>query len=265
MKSTIRASNLSSVVLCFLILSAAVTHAQTLTSTFMFVGTGTVGVQAFTNAEIAISTVGLAADVTGSLETGQVSLASQSTSIWISGVGSYQISEPAGLSVQVSPLDVAPGASATQAIDLSVSGQNVVSVTTETTTPWDLQGTYFAVPVFTQVAGGRLDFSPPAGQVQNWSNLPVLTSDGFVLNLATAEGFIPISFQSVRSGGLVCNGTPVGAVADIQTAINEALGLAPATAAMETDGIANIVPVERETEAVLGCGVTVTTPAAGND
>jgi hypothetical protein len=227
----------------------------------MFIGTGTIGTQAFTNAETAISTVGFTADVSGSTATGYVSLTSQSTSVWVSGVGTFQINEPTGISVQTAPSDVAPGTSVTQVIYLTISGQYVVSVTTVTTSPWDLSSTYFGAPVFGQTSSGSFGFNPPDGQLENWNRLPVLTTDGYTLNFDSTNGFVPMTFQAVLSAGVVCSRSPVGNVTDIQTVINEALGTAPATTNMNGDGVVNIVDVQLVTDSVLGCGVNSATLA----
>ena len=228
--------------------------AQTLTCGFQFIGSGTIGSQAFTNSEIVISTVGLTADVVGSIAAGSISLTNQSASIWIAGAGTFQINEPAGISVQIAPIGAASGTSVTQVINLVISGQDVVSVTSMTTSPWDLSSTDFGNPVFGQTTGGSFGFNPPDGQLQNWNLLPVLTSDGFGLNLNSTNGLIPMTFQAVRNAGPACHGNPGGDGGVAQRLVYEALGIQPAIMDVNGDGVVNIEDIQNLIDAALGCG-----------
>lgn len=239
------------------VLCAVAGNAQTLTCSFQFIGSGTAGAQAFLNADIVISTAGFTDGVSGSVAAGTETLATQTTSIWISGVGMFQINEPAGISVQTSPADAAPGASVTQVIDLVISGQAVVSVTLATTSPWNLSGTYFGPPIFGEAPNGAFGFNPPDGQLQNWNLLPVLTTDGFTLNLYSTSGLMPMAFGAVLNPGALCAGIPIGNVSDVRSLIDQVLGIQPAA----IDGNANVANVQSVIEGVLGCGTTGPTAA----
>jgi hypothetical protein len=81
--------------------------AQTLTCTFQFTGSGTLGTHAFTNAAITITTVGKTADIAVTpigntpITTGQAryDLVNTSASILISGLGSSQFTVPTKVEV----------------------------------------------------------------------------------------------------------------------------------------------------------------------
>ena len=88
----------------------------------------------------------------------------------------------------------------------------------------------------------------------DWNASPVIATSGYTLNLYTES--TPIIFQAVLTAGVPCAGSQSGNVADMQAVINEALGIAPAEADMNGDGVVNVVDVQLVTNAVLGCGVT---------
>ncbi|HEX3747397.1 MAG TPA: hypothetical protein VHW09_25850 [Bryobacteraceae bacterium] len=236
--------------------------AQAITCNFQFIGSGTIGPQAFTNAEIALSTVGLTSDVSVSTAPESVNLLNQSATIWVSGVGRFHINEPTGISLRTSPDDAAPGSSVSQAIDFTVSGQDLVSVTSVTTAPWDLLTTYFGLPGFGPTSSGTFGLNPPNGQLQNWNSLPVLTTDGSALNFYSTIGFIAMSFQAVFTPLGPCTGTPSGTVLDIEAEIGQALGEVPALSDINADGSVNVVDVKGLINGVLGCGVRSRTQGA---
>ena len=227
-------------------------NATTLKCAFQFVGSGTIGTQTFTNAEIAISTVGDTADVTGAIGTGRVSMPTQSTAIWVSGVGTFEINEPAGVSVQTAPIGGSSGSTVTQLVTLTLSGEDVASVTSITSAPWDLLSSYIGLPAFGQGPDGSFEFNPPGGQLKNWAVLPVLTAEGYDVTLQSTSELIPMTFQALIT--LSCSGTSEGSVAEVQAVVNEALGAQPVTVDLNGDGIVNVADIQAVTDFVLGCG-----------
>jgi hypothetical protein len=225
--------------------------AQTLTGTFQFVGSGTVGTQSFTNANITITTVGFTGNVSGSLASGFVYLTNYFTSILVVGAGTFQFAGQTFIDLEIAPSDAAPGTLVAQDIFFAgPEGQYLVWVTSTTTNPWNLLGTF--------------GFTTPSGATTNWNRFPIITSDGYTLNLySTSAGWIPVAFQAVLTPGVPCAGTQIGNVADVRAVINESLGAAQADADINGDSVVNVVDVQLVTNAVLGCWTTTsgTTPA----
>jgi hypothetical protein len=124
-----------------------------------------------------------------------------------------------------------------------------------TTTPWDMKSTVLINTTSqNNIVMGWID--------EGWANSPVLTSEGYTIDLYAAYVGDAVDFQAVLAPGVPCSGTASGNVADVQALIHEALGTAPAGADMNGDGVVNVVDVQLMTNAVLGCGVTGTTPAS---
>jgi hypothetical protein len=242
--------------LCLLIFTVCGACAQTLTCMFDFIGSGTIGTTTFTNAEVLITTVGFTANAIASTAAGSASLANDSASIVVYGVGTFHLSGPTGISSQLTPTDAAPGTSVNQAISFTVAGQPLVLLSAVTTSPWAMWNTYLGPPAFDQNSDGTFSLSPADGQLENWNSLPVITLDGYTINLYSTTGSIPVTFQALLSAGVPCPGTPNGDVSDVQAVVNEALGVEPATTDMNGDGIVSVVDVRAVTDAVLGCGAT---------
>jgi hypothetical protein len=229
--------------------------AQTLTCTFQFVGSGTVGTQSFTNADITITTVAFTANINQYAygpPPDVTIIGNTSTSIAISGVGTFQFLAATEVVVVTSPAGAASGTFALQAFELEFSGDYVVVESTgspPTIGPWTTLTSYGPVTL-------------SEGYVAGWNVNPVITTSGYTLSVYTPGNYIPITFQAVFTPGVPCAGTPSGNVADVQEEINEALGTSPANADMNGDGVVNVVDVQLVTNAVLGCGVSGTTPAS---
>src|SRR5215831_10513320 len=82
--------------------------AQTLTCSFQFSGSGTIGTQKFTNAAITVTTVG---DTSNRLSSGagEYYINNTSASISVSGIGTFQFKTPPPTGVFVNPANAAPG------------------------------------------------------------------------------------------------------------------------------------------------------------
>jgi hypothetical protein len=78
-------------VICLLTFGAVAGMAQTLTCTFQFIASGTLGTQTFTNAAITITTT---ANRQPKLDSRQYSIVNDSVSISISEVGTFQFTAP---------------------------------------------------------------------------------------------------------------------------------------------------------------------------
>ena len=129
-----------------------------------------------------------------------------------------------------------------QALYLRFYGNYLIQITTPSTAdPWTTLNSIGPLPSL-------------AGFVMDWNASPVIATSGYTLNLYTES--TPIIFQAVLTAGVPCAGSQSGNVADMQAVINEALGIAPAEADMNGDGVVNVVDVQLVTNAVLGCGVT---------
>jgi hypothetical protein len=196
--------------------------------------------QSFTNANITITTIGFTAELTGAVSQGYASLDTDSTSILVSGVGTFQLMMPATISVSTIPSDVAPGTTVSEFLYFIESGVPLVGASTSTTTPWSMLGPVGPI--------SSLD-----GMLSEWNWAPVLTADGYTVNLYGAS--IQLTFQALLGPGVPCASSPSGNVADVQSVINEALGVAPADADTNGDGVVNVVDVQAVASAVLGCGV----------
>src|ERR1035437_8547252 len=107
-----------------LTLGAFAVTAQTLTCTFQFTGSGTLGTQTFTNAAITITTVGNTANrKSGYISSSQPGyyIVNDSASASISGVGTFQFTVPTQTTV-VTPGNNAPGTGNTEFIFGDVTG-----------------------------------------------------------------------------------------------------------------------------------------------
>jgi probable HAF family extracellular repeat protein len=183
--------------------------AQTLTCTFQFTGSGTLGAQAFTNAAVTITTVANTTNISGSLAAGSTSLTNASASILVAGVGGYYFTVPTSISVEVAPAGASPGRSVAEDISFSSFGTPLVVVTTVTTTPWNMLS-----------ALGQL--ITPNGELDQWNNNAITTSGGTV-NLYSTSGSIPVTVQAALTSAPVY--TPIaypGASETAAYAINDA-------------------------------------------
>jgi hypothetical protein len=227
--------------------------AQTLTCTFQFVASGTVGAQTFTKANITITTVGFTGNITPK-EQGLVVISNTSASINISGVGTFQFVNATSVAVNIFPVKIAaPGTWVSEGFYFDSRG-----------TP---SGDLLSVGQITIAKGDEWNMLTSVGPfsdyitTQLWNYSPVLVSDGYTLNLY--DGNSPFStFQAVLTPGVPCSGSPSGNVADVQAVLTESLGTTPADADLNGDGVINVVDVQLVTNAVLGCGVSGTTPAS---
>jgi hypothetical protein len=229
----IHAAKLTAITSFLLTFGAFAGRAQTLTCTFQFVGSGTIGTRSFTNASITITTV-------GSREDGYSSeyfayIRNTAATIVISGIGPNQFLASTETSVGVFGLPIMSTVASYETFSFSVGNATLI----------DAYGT-----AGLWVMGSSVGPLSLAGSFQNWNVSPVITTDGYTLTLN--DGPTELTFQAA----LPCPGIPSGNVADVQSVINQALGAVPPTA---PTGIAvDVVSVQFAVNAALGCTISGT-------
>jgi hypothetical protein len=229
----------ATVIILQLTLGAFAAIAQTLTCTFQFNASGTVGPQDFSSADITITTTGFTGTIGAGYIADGATLYNTASSITISGVGTFQFWAPTAISAFTLP----SGTSVYQYIYFEVTGVMPLtpviyaSSVSPTTDPW-----------------GMLSSVGPISFPAEIEGCCGLASNGQTLNLYDA--FTPVTFQATLSPGVPCAGSSVGNVADVQAVINESLGVTPPDADLNGDGVVNVVEVQIVSNDALGCGVT---------
>ena len=186
MKTAIRVS-----LIWVLVCGAFAGMAQTLTCTFQFIGTGTIGTRSFTNATVTVTTVGSTTSLQPNGQAGY-SLVNDSASISISGIGSFQFTVPLFTFVST-PGNNAPGTGTTQVGFGNAQSGNLTSyagVIIEWFSGfngWDMHSSMGPI----QLRGTILD----------WSQTIIKTNGG-VVNLYDQDYQIPltITFQATLTG-----------------------------------------------------------------
>ena len=110
--------------------------AQTLTCTFQFVGSGTIGTQSFTNANMTITTVGFTANL--ELDGLQSILINDSASVWISGLGTFDITVPFETQAISQTSDGPSGSVVDEQFSFGMIGGYLVEVITTVPTLWNM-------------------------------------------------------------------------------------------------------------------------------
>jgi hypothetical protein len=223
-------------------------NAQTLTCTFQFTDSGTLGTQSIDNAEITITTVGFIGNIVdGFAGSGGTGLYNTSASIAISGVGTFPFTAQTGITAFTEPTNGTP---VYQYIYFEATGQLPLTTviyansSSATTNPWGMASSVGPLPLM--------------AEIESWSQT------GIIINgqrLSLYDTYTPLTFQAVLTPGVPCAGTPIGNITDIQSVINEAMGIEPADADLNADGIVNVVDVQTVIDAVMGCGLSGTTSA----
>jgi hypothetical protein len=223
--------------------------AQTLTCTFQFVASGTVGAQSFTNANITITTVGFTGNVlaSGSVNGPYWRLTNALATINSFGIGTFQFMAATEI--------IAVETNDNSLVQTEAVGVALVPIPSLLNFQWEVPTTgpwTMLTPIMPSVSGVS---------VSGWNYTPVITTDGYTLNLY--DEFMPLTFQAALSPGVPCAGSAAGNATDVQAVINEALGAAPAITDMNGDGVVNVVDIQFVLNAVLGCGITTSdiTPA----
>ena len=164
--------------------------AQTLTCTFQFSGSGSLGTHTFTNAAITITTVGNTANLgshgsSAPGTSGYTTINNTSASILISGVeGTFQFTAPTQTAVQVNPSNAAPGTWVSETFYFVVLSQQLMGGSeASTTNQWKMLG-----PVGPITSSGAL---------WGWNTTPILTSGGTV---DLYDATTPVTFQATLSG-----------------------------------------------------------------
>jgi hypothetical protein len=155
--------------------------AQTLTCTFQFTGSGSLGTQTFTNAAITVTTVGNTAN--RQVSTIESYLINDSASIVISGVGTFQFTVPI-VTEAINQTPNVPGALVNEEFRFGISGQYLVGGTTHVSDLWTMLNSFGPITI-------------PAGYITGWKYQPITTGGG-VLNLYDANP--QVTFQSTLTG-----------------------------------------------------------------
>ena len=218
--------------ICFLMFGAFAGMAQTLTCTFQFTGSGTLGTHTFTNAAITITTV--SNTVHPHLANGNVTntVDNTSTSIAIGGVGTFQFTVPTEIDVSTTPPNAAPGTSVTENLSLGSSGYlYLVWVITPTTNVWNMLSSIG--PITSQT-----------GWIMNWNLAPMVTNGG-TANIYSTNGNTPITFQAIFNGtpptptltrtGVLSHIAAGGGWTTVITLVNTSSAAVPVTVALHND------------------------------
>jgi len=168
--------------ICLSTLGAVAGVSQTLTSTFQFTGSGTLGTQAFTNAAITVTTVGNTAN--RQVSTVESYLINDSASILISGIGTFQFTVPIVIEA-INQTPNVPGAVVNEEFRFGVSGQPLVGGTTHVSSLWNMLSSLGAITI-------------SSGYITGWKYAPITTGGG-VLNILTRQ---KNSWVSSGSGSL---------------------------------------------------------------
>jgi hypothetical protein len=167
-------------VIAALMFGASAGTAQTLTCTFQFTGSGTLGTQTFTNASVMITAVS-----TTVRNTGELVADSSSASLSIAGIGNFQFTGQTLTFETAAPYNLPPGSNVTETIGFGVLNGGMVSVNRPmtNTTLWNM---------LTSI--GPLT---SGGAILNWNISPALTTGG-TLNIYTANP--QVTFQATLTG-----------------------------------------------------------------
>lgn len=222
----------------FLMFGAFAGMAQTLTCTFKFSGSGTLGTQTFTNAAITVTTVGDTGTRRSFGSSGSL-VNSTSTSITVSGLGTFQFKTPLPIGVVITPSNAAPGATVTQQVTLGAYGVggSILYDQVSTTNPWTMLTSYGPVT--------------NTGSLSQWDVLAPTTTSG---TLNVYSGSPQVTFQAIVTGGVP---TPVlsrsgvlshiaagGGWNTVITLVNTSAAAVPVTVALHNDdGSALTLPV----------------------
>jgi hypothetical protein len=209
--------------------------AQTLTSTFQFVGSGTLGTHSFTNAAITVTTVGNTANrQVFALES---YLINDSASILISGVGAFQFTVPI-VTEAINQTQNVPGAVVNEEFRFGISGQYLVGGKVPVSGLWNMLSSFGPITI-------------PNGYVTGWNYSPIITNGG-IMNLydnnatvtfqASVGGAPPTSVPS-RSG-VLSHIAAGGGWTTVITLINTSSSAVPVTVVLHgDDGSALTLPV----------------------
>jgi hypothetical protein len=175
--------------------------AQTLTCTFQFNASGTIGTQNFTNAAVTITTVGYTSNRQAGTY-GGYQIDNNTASAEIAGVGNFRFNTPPPTSVFTNPANPAPGVTASEFFALGSIGSLLLSGTLMTSNFWTMLGSIGPVSLQT-------------GTI-SWSTLgTVATTGGSLMLYDTGYSYIPVTFQAVLTGNSAPNLTRVGVLSHI--------------------------------------------------
>jgi hypothetical protein len=162
-------------------------NAATLTCTFQFLASGTIGAQSFTNAAVTLTTVGdtsnrLASSVGYLPPNGYYSIPNESATISISGVGTFQFSSPAQSSISVLDLDFNANSGEVE-IYFFAGSARVGSLNAYASLPWDM-------------LSSLASFSTSPYSISGWSAEPVSTTGGTINLSDTSSSVGSLTFQA---------------------------------------------------------------------
>jgi hypothetical protein len=239
-----------------LMLGAFAGMAQTLTCTFQFTGSGTLGTQAFTNAAITVTSVGN----TGNRQLSAIEsyLINDSASVVISGVGTFKFTVP----IVIEAINQTPnvsGAVVNEEFRFGISGQPLVGGTAHVRELWNMLSSFGPITV-------------PSGYITGWKNYSITTSGG-ILNLYDANP--QVIFQATFSGtppaptlnrsGVLSHIAAGGGWTTVITLVNTSSVAAPVTVALHgDDGSALALPVTTAQQGISQATTTSSVSATVN-
>ena len=230
--------------------------AQTLTCTFQFTGSGTLGTHAFTNAAVIVTTVGKTAN--RQVSAIESYLINDSASIVISGVGTFQVTVPIVIEA-INQTPNVPGAVVNEEFRFGISGQYLVGGTTHVSELWNMLSSFGPITV-------------PNGYITGWKYYSITTSGG-ILNLYDANP--QVIFQSTLSGtpptpvltrtGVLSHIAAGGGWTTVMTVINTSAAAVPVTVAFHNDdGSALTLPVTTTQQGISQTTTTASVSATIN-
>ena len=242
-------------IICLLTFGAFAGTAQTLTCTFQFTGSGTLGTQMFTNAAITITTISNAVNPHWAAPTFPVNTVDNtSASVTITAIGSFQFSVPTSLFESTTPLNSAPGPTTVENISFGVPGNYymVTYVNTAATSLWNMVS-----------SAGPLTSS--MGMITGWAGASMGTSGG-TLSIYSANP-TSVTFHSMYAGtplpptltrsGVLSHIAAGGRWSTVITLVNTSSAALPVTVALHNDdGSAMTLPL---TTTLQGTSQTITT------
>ena len=157
--------------ICLSTFGAFAGMAQTLTCTFQFTGSGTLGTHAFTNAATTITTISNAVNPQTNSSGNLTTLNNTSASITVSGIGTFQFTMPTAIYVAPSPPNTAPGTSFDESLSFGYSSNPFLAQLHRTVTnEWNM--TSSLGPITTTGAGSlsawNISFSDYCVKVTAW-------------------------------------------------------------------------------------------------
>jgi hypothetical protein len=225
--------------ICLLLFGAFAGMAQTLTCSFQFTASGTLGTQPFTNAAITITTVSSPATrVSGTLNT----VDNTAASIAVAGLGTFQITTATQIAETVSPPNSAPGSAVTESISFSAGG-NIFGVqlnrTIVNSNSWNMPSS------LGPITSGQTNISA-------WDVFPVSTGGGRLTFYTVSS--VQITFQATYAGtpppptlsrvGVLSHIAAGGGWTTVIALVNTSSVAAPVTVALHgDDGSALALPV----------------------